>query len=221
MAYGLHWEWRGFGTLDDEVLDRLSDLAFPSGAQEIIDRYIWTPHTRVNLKVRSWSGGRSLKLKRPVDVDPESGLELWAEHPDDDHQFPLAPQTAAAILAELGLASPVPVGSVDEAELVESIERAAADTRVVLVRKQRSRAVTRVGTTMVQVERADILEPQPVASIGIEDVSGLAHDSTRSTLDQARKAVCEMRDRVAPRWKTCNYLRAVATWARGAWVDLT
>jgi len=221
MAYGLHWEWRGFGTLDDAVLDRLSDLGFPSGVQEIVDRYIWTPHIRVNLKVRSWSGGRSLKLKRPVDLDPESGLELWTEHPDDDHQLPLTPETATSILTELGFPADFSIATVEENNLVESIQRAVPETRVVTVRKQRARTVTRVGTTMVQVERAEILEPQLIASIGIEDVSELAHDSPTSTLDDARHAVRDMRDRLAPQWKTCSYLCAVGTWARGELLDLT
>lgn len=220
MAYGIHWEWRGFGRLDDAVLDRWSDLAFPSGVQEIVDRYIWTPHMRVNLKVRSWSGGRSLKLKRPVDLDSASGLELWAERPEDDHELPLAPETATSILSELGLSSDFAIAPVDEAELVESMVRAAPETRVVLVRKQRSRAVIRVGTTMVQIEYADIVEPQHIASIGIEDVSGLAHDSPTSALDEARSAVCEVRDRLAPRWKTCSYLCAVGTWARSGLLDV-
>ena len=219
MAYGLHWEWRGFGRLDAAALERMRALAFPAGVQEIVDRYIWLPHSMVNLKVRSWPGGHSLKLKRFIDEDPESGLELWAEYPDDDYELPLAAEAAVAILAELGFPSHFSTPRVDEAELVESIQGTAPEARVVAVRKRRSRAVTRAGATMVQIERADILEPEKITSIGIEDVSDLRSDSPRSVLDQAREAVCEIRDHLVPRWKTCNYLSAVDTWARNALLD--
>lgn len=219
MAYGLHWEWRGFGTLDDATIERVSALGATSDVLEVVDHYIWTPHISVNLKVRSWAGGRRLKVKRPVDRIAETGIELWAEHPEDDHELPIPSDTATHVLRESGLPLRVSGASVDAADLLERVRRTGPDVRVVSVRKVRSWAATRVGKTMLQVERADILEPQRIGSLGIEDVSGLQRESPPQLFKQAHEAVRALYNRLAPQWEPSNYMRAVASWARGGLIE--
>lgn len=219
MAYGLHWEWRGFGALDDATTERVSALGARSDVVEVVDQYIWTPHISVNLKVRSWAGGRRLKVKRPVDRIAETGIELWAEHPEDDHELPITSDTATRVLREWGLPIRVSGASVDAAELLECVRRTDPNVRVVSVRKVRSWAATRVGKTMLQVERADILEPQRIGSLGIEDVSGLQRESPPQLFEQAHEAVRALYNHLAPQWEPSNYMRAVASWARGGLIE--
>jgi hypothetical protein len=216
MAYGLHWEWRGFGTPDGLSVQRLSELAFPSRTEAVVDRYLWLPESRINVKLRAWSGGRSLKLKRLLDADAQLGVQLWAEYPEDDHSLPMAAEAAARVLVELGvppMRASRPVG--DEA-LIHHITGALPAARIVTVLKRRASVALDVGDTVVRVERVEISEPELITSIGIEDLAGLDRDSSPPLLERARAAVCNARDRLHLDLPARSYVEAVTAWAMGA-----
>jgi len=84
VAYGLHWEWRGFGVVPAPVRERIERLEpqFDAPAK-LRDEYLRIPGCRLNLKLRS--GERpSLKFKRLRRFDPATGLELWEERAEED-----------------------------------------------------------------------------------------------------------------------------------------
>ena len=98
MAFGLHWEWRGFGNLSRELIERIERLPrkFPSD-QEVVDEYLWFPGSSLNLKLREGS----LKLKRLLETSGE--FERWLEDEDENYRFPLVPEALDTVLFALGL----------------------------------------------------------------------------------------------------------------------
>jgi hypothetical protein len=66
MAFGVHWEWRGFGSVSDAFFGRYGNLAYEFGPQKIEDIYIWVPGLEVNLKIREGEEG-GLKSSAPLE----------------------------------------------------------------------------------------------------------------------------------------------------------
>src|SRR5215813_4873427 len=90
MAYGLHWEWRGFGTLTTDVRAQIEKLEAEFDAPErVTDEYLRIPGSRINVKLRS-KGNGSLKFKRVRVTDGATGLELWEEKPEEEYAFPIS-----------------------------------------------------------------------------------------------------------------------------------
>ena len=216
MSYGLHWEWRGFGLLDDAARARVEALEPIGMVSTVVDRYVWYPGLAINVKLREWPGGQSLKLKRLLRREELTDLELWEERPDEDYLLPLSPDDLHAILGELGWEH-IWVGTpVDRLSLEELLVHAAPGVSLISVAKRRRAFTTAVGDTPVRVELADIATPEELASIGVEDQLGLEEGSSPEALEAGRDAVGLVRDQLGLAFEARSYLDALAFWARGA-----
>ncbi|MGQ9592829.1 MAG: hypothetical protein ACUVYA_21325, partial [Planctomycetota bacterium] len=133
MAFGIHWEWRGFGPLAPEAASQVVSLPrkFPS-AQRVVDEYLWVPGARANVKLRA----SDLKLKRLL--DRRGAFELWEEDERENYAFPLGPEPLEKLCAELGASRPPPAALGDPRELLAWLERAAPGGRRVRVAKTRT-----------------------------------------------------------------------------------
>jgi len=90
MAFGKHWEWRGFGSPPPATLRTVESLPlkFPD-LQAVTDLYLWVPGSPINVKLRM----RDLKFKRLLEVSGE--FERWLEDEAENYPFPLSPEVTA------------------------------------------------------------------------------------------------------------------------------
>ena len=137
MAWGLHWEWRGFGTVSAAFGERFAQLDPYLEAQAFEDVYVWAPALSANIKIRIGADD-SLKFKwlrarqRP--------FELWEERAQDLFSFPLQREAWELLAASLGeceiaIGTP-PNGPLDRKIVTSALEKAGC--RLVLVRKRRN-----------------------------------------------------------------------------------
>ncbi len=209
MAFGQHWEWRGFGHADEKLLRVLEALPmkFPD-AQVITDEYLWSPRCRTNVKLRLGD----LKLKRLVRVERE--LELWLEDPDENYAFPIEQEPLLALFEALGVESaPVPGHPLEREELLALLERHAPEVRVVSVdksRRQHEFAAPPVGAvesgSAVTVELAEIYAPERILSVGLEHERLEAVAFARDVFD------------LKSQMRRLNYFEALKIWAEGGTV---
>jgi len=216
MSYGLHWEWRGFGRLDEAARERIESLRPFGVPSSVVDRYIWCPGQAINVKLRKWPGGESIKLKRLLRRDEAVDVELWEERPDEEFLLPLSPERLSVILSELGWEHVLVDTPVGGGSLEELLAHAAPGVRLVSVTKHRRAFTAQVGDTPVRVELTDITEPEELTSVGIEDQLGLDEQSTVESYEVGRDAVRAVRDRLNPGFESRSYLDALAFWVRGA-----
>jgi hypothetical protein len=216
MAYGFHWEWRGFGVLPAGIRERIERLPakYPEPAT-VRDEYLWIPGCGFNLKLRSKP--RSLKFKRLLKSDPLTGMELWEERADEDHPFAVAPSVAVRVASALGIRLDEPPGPLDREPLIRTLQGADPRLRVIAVDKIRRAREYRVAEGKLVVELAELTSPQTVTSVGIEDELGLTRKSDEGTVEAAKLVVARavealgLRDVLTPH----NYVEAVNTWAEG------
>lgn len=218
MAYGLHWEWRGFGALDPAARERIEALPrmFPDDAAGV-DSYYWYPGCDANIKVRDWQWRSGVKLKRPRDHDAESGLRLWLEDAQEDFAFPLTAAAARTLAAALGVEALPPERPMGRCTLLTMLREARPDLVVVAVRKTRSLRRWMVGEREVLVDLADIASPEQVTSVGLEDHAGLSSSSSAEELEAAKRDVLAAREALglSGALKPASYLEAVGEWAVG------
>jgi hypothetical protein len=200
MAFGRHWEWRGFGPLSGPARSRIEalPLKYPA-SQKVVDRYLWIPACLINVKLRF----NDLKFKRLV--GEADGLECWVEDEAENYPFPVAPEVVAELAAELGVPARRPAASVPNGvELVALLREAAPGVAVVEVNKERWQHEWSPpeGGDPVLVEVAEILAPERITSVALEHPSARPVAAARDALRPP-----EMRRR--------SYLEAVAIWARG------
>jgi hypothetical protein len=215
MSYGLHWEWRGFGRLDPSARKRIEQLPRWNVASEVVDCYVWWPGLAVNLKLRQWGGGESLKLKRLWRRDETLDVELWEERPEEEYLLPIAPEALDSIFAELGWGHVNVDSPADRLVLEDLLVHAAPGVRLIEVAKHRQTFATSVGHLPVRIELADITVPESLTSIGIEDHGGLGERSSGEELQRGCDAVCTVRDELDLNLESRSYLDALAFWARG------
>ena len=97
MAFGKHWEWRGFGDLSPQRLARVRQLPLLfERSQEVVDRYLWAPGCELNVKLRFGD----FKIKRLISRAGR-GVEEWLEDPAENHSFPIA----ASVVSDVAKAS--------------------------------------------------------------------------------------------------------------------
>jgi len=166
MAFGRHWEWRGFGAPRPELIDAVRGLPrLFEAPQEIVDRYLWSPDCDLNLKLRSGD----FKIKRLVDRRSD-GVEEWLESPDENFSFPIDSRVLEEVARRLGVDS-VPVsadGIATADELLEALCGGESQVRMIDVDKLRWQH-SGVGGGAAIVEYAEIRAPEPIVSIGVED----------------------------------------------------
>ncbi len=218
MAYGAHWEWRGFGELDAAV--RAVVEALPPVDPEprtITDRYVWHPGLTLNIKLRSSALGERVKIKRLLEEDRTTALGRWLEDPVEDYAFPLHASAIRKVAGALGLGAPLPA-RLDDAPALESLlTRAHPGLRLVTVEKVRRGYLWGRPGLPVTVELAEITAPERVTSLGLEDATGLSPGADREAIDTARRAVEEVRDTlgIGRALRACSYVDAVAVWVEG------
>jgi hypothetical protein len=201
MAFGEHWEWRGFGTLPRSLRQELESLPlkFPT-AQEITDEYLWSPSSTVNIKLRLGD----LKFKRLLEsVD---GLERWMENPGENHPFPLSRAVLSTLAAGLGVSLPgaSPLGREELLALLRRTAPPVQTVRVTKVRWQREwPPVLPDGEEGVMVELAEVTSPERIFSVGLEHTD-------RGRLVQALGAL-----RLDLHLRRLSYVQAISFWARG------
>jgi hypothetical protein len=218
MAYGVNWEWRGFGDIAGETEARILGLrasAVPERA--VTDTYLWYPGLGSNVKIRAWEGGGSLKVKRLLDPGNDPGPSLWLESPAEDYDFPLRERALENALAALGVdpRTPHPPTPLSSADFLSWLVDAAGALRIVEVRKRRRSFVWDAGAVPVLVELAEIEHPEPIRSIGVEDMAELAPEAPSERMTVARSSVSEAAAALGGGLSVLTYPQAVAIWARG------
>lgn len=221
MAYGLHWEWRGFGALDPEVRRRIEDLPrlFPSDLAGV-DSYYWYSGCDVNLKLRDWEIRAGVKLKRLQDADAGTGLQFWLEDEREDYPFPLQPEAVRRLADALGVEVSPPPRPVGRCTLVTLLRQAHPDLVVVAVQKTRSIRRWVAADREVLVDIAEIDSPERLTSVGLEDCAGLSGSSSPQDVEAAKLDVLAAREALGlPGALTAvSYLEAVGAWAAGGTV---
>lgn len=203
MAFGVHWEWRGFATPHSASVDRILALSpkFPT-SQVLTDHYLWVPGASVNVKLRLGD----LKFKRLVAT--EDDYERWVEQESENHAFPIDPSVVEGLFGSLGIPlRSVPQGPVGRAAFLELIGRDAPSVRLVSVDKERQQydwlGLGGLHDEPVIVEVARIGLPQRLTSVGLE------HPDL-SRVRAAREALG-----LSSGFRSLSYLEAVAAWGRG------
>ncbi len=202
MAYGEHWEWRAFGPLSPDLLERILALpAIPPDPWQVTDRYLYTPGCTVNVKLRA----EELKLKRCLGDDGE--LERWLEDPGEVFPCPLAPAALRQTAEALGVAlARWPERPVDQAALLALLRQAQPAVQTVEVRKTRhlrALALPDAGSEVL-VELAQISAPQAILSVALEHPQSEPVRRARARLGLHRTSLVPM-----------SYLHALAWWAQG------
>lgn len=200
MAFGEHWEWRGFGCLGKNLHDIVRSLPrlFPR-PQKVTDRYLCVVDCPLNVKLRYGD----FKIKRLLETHP-SGIERWLEDPAENYSFPLAPSVVEDVATQFGIALTAlvsePIASSEE--LLELLSRSTSGIRVIHVEKLRWQYRLPEPEGVV-VELAEIRKPEQVMSLALEDPE-------RARVRQAMKQL-----QLPGPLRKLNYLEAVEIWSRG------
>lgn len=199
MAFGVHWEWRGFGGLSSSLEERIRALRplFPD-SQVVTDRYLWSPGCSINFKLRFGD----FKIKRCLDL-AEGGIARWQEDPGENYSFPLAAGVFGEVVTALGgAAGAAGEALASEAELLERAGAAIAGLQVVAVAKERWQYDAPVLEDGI-IELAQISSPEEIVSISVE------HES-----EEGVREIMEALD-LPGELKSFSYLEALETWGNG------
>lgn len=213
MAFGLHWEWRGFGAVSGRFAGQYCSLLDLFPEQEIEDSYLWVPGLEVNAKFREGAEG-GLKFKRLKNGD--GPLEQWEEDRREVFEFPLereAWDTLSKVLqpAKVHLPS-YPMKKPAREEVVKYLQEAGCKT--LTVKKVRGAKVWQGPHGNVKVEWACISSPQTCISIGLETwAEGNPKPPLADELAKAdiRAAIKGLRLDAEP-LRVLNYMQAVEMW---------
>jgi hypothetical protein len=144
---GRIWEWRAFGTVGEEITNKVRSLPVRMGIVDLTgeDVYYISPASDQNVKLRWSSAGWVLKFKiliesRPLEKLPGS-LELYDESARLTYPLPATAEalTFAARLLSLKLPpGPSAPDSLDEAAFTSALAGASPPAPAVRVRKSRS-----------------------------------------------------------------------------------
>ncbi len=201
MAFGQHWEWRGFGRVSDELRARIEalDLRFASEAPTI-DTYLWTPHGSGNVKLRHGD----LKFKRLLEVDGD--LQHWLEDENDIYPFPLDADVVGEMERALAVTLPEkPQDPVESNELVGLLKQALPPVRILVVEKYRrffSLPIS-LGDPVI-VEFTDLIRPERISSIACE----------HAEIEDVRQALAQL-GLLDSALRPMHYLQALSIWAAG------
>lgn len=214
MTEGLHWEWRGFGTVTGRFVKSYCDLPILFEQQEVEDLYLWIPGLEVNAKFRTGAEG-GLKLKRIRDRD--GCFEKWHEDPGEIFDFPLNPRAWKSLSDVLKTANLHLPDSPDEEITRERAVKLLTESgcKTLLVKKTREAKKWQAPNGFVKLEWASVSGPQPVVSIGLEnwyDEDAPAELSDESAKKDLSSAVDFFELNREP-LKIMNYMKAVELWS--------
>jgi hypothetical protein len=208
MAWGKHWEWRGFGVLPDPLRTSIDALPRTVAApQVVVDQYLWVPGCTVNVKLRT-DRASTLKLKRYLEQRAD-GLECWEENESESYAFPLATTVVQQVAAALRVtvADDLPRQTETPAALLALLRQAAPSVQVIAVRKERLQRewvwCDGPSSEPVIVDVAAIRAPEPIASVALEHPAADAVAAAAAALN------------LAAHLRRINYLEAIRVWATG------
>src|SRR5262249_1458739 len=136
------------------------------------DEYLWVPECRINIKLRKGIEN-GLKFKRLEKV--EGDFELWLEDPAELYPYTkLTPSLLRKVAVVLNIKLPqIPDGPYDREKTLVLLQAAEPRPSVITVNKRRQTRVFDDDTSRVKVEIAEVLFPQTVWSIALENDSDL------------------------------------------------
>jgi len=196
MAFGTHWEWRGFGSLPGTLAEGIRALPglFPD-SQVVTDRYLWSPGCEVNFKLRLGD----FKIKRCIE-SAQGGVSKWVEDPAENFSFPLAASVFDEVAGALGVGSGPATAPVScEDELLDLLAAGGSRLRVISVAKERWQYRAPVMEDGI-VELAEIASPEKIVSVSVE------HDSEAGV----REIMAAIG--LPGELETVSYLEALAVW---------
>ncbi|MDR8392608.1 hypothetical protein NC796_15740 [Aliifodinibius sp. S!AR15-10] len=214
MAYGEHWEWRGFGGISPRFAKAYLLLPGFYDTHTVVDRYVWIPGLDVNAKFRKGeeSGFKFKRLKQQ-----QGNFEVWLEDEDELYEFPLEPEAWGALgqmLQDVDIELPsypaTPPDREDTARILEDV-----GCKIISVTKERETRKLENTDGTVLVEWASIKSPQPCTSIGLETYSDesdvdLSNEQSLHLIKEALDYLDIQNQPLLP----MNYLDAVKQWAR-------
>jgi hypothetical protein len=194
MAYGLHWEWRGFGYLEDAVRKRIAGLRpLDLPRRKTHDQYVWKPGCAVNVKLRSTDSTSSLKFKRLIRDDRELELQLWLERANEDYAFPIQPQVVSELAKILDIELSVDGSIARPGDLIAVLQDASKGLGVVSVEKSRYAFAWYHGSDAVLVDLTEIRSPVATVTVGLEDTAQLGDYSSEASISAAGLTVAAAR----------------------------
>lgn len=205
MAFGKHWEWRGFGPISPALRQRITRLPlWYETPVPTLDVYLWRAGATVNIKLR----GEALKFKRLL--DRQEPFEYWLEDEAELIPFPLGTDALALLSEGLALSLPDPGHLLTRPDkFLRYLHEVAPDVVVVEVRKQRHLYHYAAPTSEpVIVELSEVLTPQDLTSLALE------HPQL-DTLKAAYERFCGD----APHFQPASYWQMVGLWAQGLHID--
>jgi hypothetical protein len=217
MTAGLHWEWRGFGEVGNAQRDRIKELKPKfATADEVTDDYLWLPGVAINVKLRKWKDGESLKLKRMNREDQTERVQLWEERPDEEFRFPIPPTGIEALGHALQASLSVGSAVNSREELLGLLRASVTNVQMITVTKVRRQYLGEPTAERVFLELADISTPERTSSIGIEEGFMLTESSSESEIDKARDAVLSLRNQlgIPSSFQVASYLEMLDRWAK-------
>jgi len=216
MAFGLHWEWRSFGSVSSVFANRYCTLQASFSPQTIEDFYLWVPKLDVNAKFREGAEG-GLKFKRIKNQD--GPLEQWHEDRGELFDFPLdqkAWDTLSKVLATVNIHLPsYPLTPPNRDATLEYLKKVGCPT--ITVKKLREAKLWQGLKGKVKVEWACISSPQACISIGLEtweEESQKADLNDELAKADIHAAIKELQLDKEP-LRVMNYIQAVEIWASG------
>lgn len=215
MAFGSHWEWRGFGGVDGVFVDCYSALPIVSEVHRQVDQYIYVPGLKTNLKIRN---GEESGLKFKQFNKNEGEFELWSEYEDELFDFPISTSARDLLQKTLNESELGPIKS------IPSKVHSSKDTlawlreigcRIIKVEKKREIRKLNSNNDSTLVEWTCIYEPQALNSISLESMSFEETDQQSSlhSLENVRAAYRDLELHRLPLIVN-SYLDAVAIWSK-------
>lgn len=216
MAYGEHWEWRGFGGVSSRFARAYTALELKYDLHKVEDLYLRIPGMRVNAKFRE---GIEDGLKFKYMLKKEENLEIWREDEEDLFDFPLGPDAwtkLGKMLKEVNIRLPdYPPAAPGREATIKLL--GLSGCRIVKLVKEREMRIWTKGDNQVLVEWTVIKEPQQLISIGLESWSekpdrNLADNRSKEVIKNALRDLSLEEEALIP----MNYLDAVDTWSSGS-----
>ena len=221
MALGRHWEWRGFGTVSESLRERWNSFEYALPDQQwhdMVDRYLWVPGYGMNAKMRSGLPvGDCLKFKRLR--ARWNQLQLWHEDPEDVHRFPLKWSDLRWLAQELHVELPSEQrDTIGFDESLDVFQKATPPVQVIEVRKHRQARTWQNGEARVQVEIAELTQPEVITSLSLESTLELTEWAEPTVMTAARDSVKQALDDLGIEnedLQGMNYVDALTVWADG------
>jgi hypothetical protein len=136
------WEWRAFGRVSDSLAAKVRAYPIRMGLSDFRgeDIYLVAPNSDQNVKLRLYTSGWLLKLKRLVETR-RGPFELYKESAEFTHRFPVsrnALEDAARLLEVEPPEAVLSIASFDEENFVRALAESSPAVVETRVSKRRS-----------------------------------------------------------------------------------